>query len=335
MDYKERPEFAGFVAAMTANPGDATTLGAAADWIEEHGGNPPFEYGIPPFEYNGTVANNLRETVPVLRACWAEWAPFATRLAELTDAMDAFGAENVIPSYAHIPRSGQKKQASAARELFKTLGLKGISVTMARGSMCFWVEVTIPGRIDWHYWIHLEGSGGSKKDTANVGMNVARTMIRRILDAAFPNHHDRSDSLTDHFDDPWMIHTKGFCDYEPKPKKEKKSPAPKVVPIDGLDAKIDAFVEAWHENGRLFWNYEWLDYDHNERKSIKDRRKYVALDCGTSGAFLVEKATGLVWSIKAYGVPNRIVGTLEELTEQYREATAATLARTSGAALAK
>ena len=37
----------------------------------------------------------------------------------------------------------------------------------------------------------------------------------------------------------------------------------------------------------------------------KERRKFWALDCGGSGAFLVEKATGELFNIKsAYGVPD-------------------------------
>ena len=37
----------------------------------------------------------------------------------------------------------------------------------------------------------------------------------------------------------------------------------------------------------------------------KERRKFWALDCGGSGAFLVEKTTGEIFNIKsAYGVPD-------------------------------
>ena len=37
-------------------------------------------------------------------------------------------------------------------------------------------------------------------------------------------------------------------------------------------------------------------------------------DNETSGGYLVDKAIGEVYSIKAYGVPNRRLGTLAELT---------------------
>ena len=55
-------------------------------------------------------------------------------------------------------------------------------------------------------------------------------------------------------------------------------------------------------------------------KTAKDRNKYVALDDGTSGAFLLEKTTGLVYRIKAYGVKGRLVKHLDQLIAEYREA---------------
>ena len=35
---------------------------------------------------------------------------------------------------------------------------------------------------------------------------------------------------------------------------------------------------------------------------VKERKKYFALDVGSSGAFLIEKDTGEIFNIKAYGV---------------------------------
>jgi hypothetical protein len=36
----------------------------------------------------------------------------------------------------------------------------------------------------------------------------------------------------------------------------------------------------------------------------KERNKYTAIDCGGSGAFLLEKETGELFNIKGYGVPD-------------------------------
>jgi len=41
-----------------------------------------------------------------------------------------------------------------------------------------------------------------------------------------------------------------------------------------------------------------------ERVTAKTRKKFIAIDIGRSGAYLVEKATGELFNIKAYGVPD-------------------------------
>jgi hypothetical protein len=43
-------------------------------------------------------------------------------------------------------------------------------------------------------------------------------------------------------------------------------------------------------------------WDHWHIK--KEGKKFIYLDCGGSGAFLIEKATGELYNIKAYGVPD-------------------------------
>ena len=46
-----------------------------------------------------------------------------------------------------------------------------------------------------------------------------------------------------------------------------------------------------------------MGYKHPpERWHVKERTKFFALDCGGSGAFLIEKATGELYNIKGYGV---------------------------------
>jgi hypothetical protein len=94
--------------------------------------------------------------------------------------------------------------------------------------------------------------------------------------------------------------------------------------VEITDPRVAEFLGLWHENGREFFEraYKSLNYDTPAyRKTAKDRgRKYIALDEGTSGAFLLEKATGNVYRIKAYGVKGRFVDTLDGLTATYREA---------------
>jgi len=85
---------------------------------------------------------------------------------------------------------------------------------------------------------------------------------------------------------------------------------------------VVAFLRFWHESGRKSFERSCsnLVYDSYAAKRAKDRRKYVALDTasgsGWSGKYLLDKATGEVWGIKAYGVPNHghFMGTLAEFT---------------------
>lgn len=91
-------------------------------------------------------------------------------------------------------------------------------------------------------------------------------------------------------------------------------------PTAALWQKVADFLDTWHENGRMFWHYEHVDYDATEPKTAIDRNKLIALDHGSSGAFLVEKATGTVFQIRGYGKKGRPVGHIDALIARYREA---------------
>src|SRR5688572_21773491 len=88
------------------------------------------------------------------------------------------------------------------------------------------------------------------------------------------------------------------------------------------DPRISQFLSLWHENGRASFEatYPSLDYDSAYyRKTAKDRAKFIALDDGTSGAFLLEKQTGLVYCIKGYGRVDKrkCCGRLDDLIAKY------------------
>jgi hypothetical protein len=93
--------------------------------------------------------------------------------------------------------------------------------------------------------------------------------------------------------------------------------------LDAESPEITAFLAAWHENGRDLFkrSYPNLDYDQYDPKHATTRRTFVACDHGTSGAFLVDRLTHNVFSIKAYGVKGYFCGTVESLTMRYEEAT--------------
>jgi len=42
----------------------------------------------------------------------------------------------------------------------------------------------------------------------------------------------------------------------------------------------------------------------NYKITIKEKQKYIYIDFGQSGGFMVEKATGNIFNIKGYGTPN-------------------------------
>lgn len=76
---------------------------------------------------------------------------------------------------------------------------------------------------------------------------------------------------------------------------------------------IERILREWHESGRAHFErvYDNLDYDSESyRKHYHIGEKYVLLDQGGSGYYMLEITTGNVYAIKAYGVPNKkkIVG---------------------------
>ena len=84
-----------------------------------------------------------------------------------------------------------------------------------------------------------------------------------------------------------------------------------------MQAKIDSLLEAWHEAGRDSFERQYIGLDYDSPvylKTAKERRKYIALDSGRSGAFLLDKETGSIFTIKAYGVPKRKIGHIDEAT---------------------
>ncbi len=123
--------------------------------------------------------------------------------------------ETAIPVLSRDRCIPRKEQAALARKLFKSLGLAGISVTTPNYSMAHVVEVRLP-RAEYHdrqKWPH------NHEACCNSGMGhneatrcpccrdhaAAELKIEEILARAFPNHDDRSDSMTDYFDNCWSV----------------------------------------------------------------------------------------------------------------------------------
>ena len=131
---------------------------------------------------------------------------------QLQDAL-ANVSETAIPVMSRDRCITRKQQAQLTRDLFKQLGLKGISVTAPNYSMASTVSISIP-KLEIHcpdYWPHggpnVHG-GAPPKDqrcpTCRENRRIAEK-VEEILARAFPNHDNRSDSQSDYFDYCWSI----------------------------------------------------------------------------------------------------------------------------------
>lgn len=77
--------------------------------------------------------------------------------------------------------------------------------------------------------------------------------------------------------------------------------------------RLATILNQWHEARREEFerDYPNIQYDSDQyAKHYHVGGKYIRLDNGGSGAFMVEIESGIVYEIKAYGVPNKkkIVG---------------------------
>ena len=71
--------------------------------------------------------------------------------------------------------------------------------------------------------------------------------------------------------------------------------------------QLKELINKWHEAGRNCFesSITKINYDKLLPKAIIEKKKYFYLDEGTSGVFMVDKKTGDIYRIKAYGRINR------------------------------
>lgn len=77
-----------------------------------------------------------------------------------------------------------------------------------------------------------------------------------------------------------------------------------------MHIRIEQLLSQWHEAHREYFKREGLlnllpAFDQQEKKHVHYGAKYARLDVGGSGAWMVELATGIVYGIKGYGVPDK------------------------------
>lgn len=126
-----------------------------------------------------------------------------SQVSKLHAALEQINPQTVqvLAADRHIPR---KQQAALARDLFRRLGLKGVSVTAPCYSMAHSVDIVLPKREDFRMdqWGQV---ADYLNDPAAVANRAAEDKVRAILAAAFPNHDDRSDGQSDHYDFKWSF----------------------------------------------------------------------------------------------------------------------------------
>lgn len=95
-----------------------------------------------------------------------------------------------------------KERASLTRQLFRSLGIKHVSVTVATGANCFYVVLRLP---DMN---HGRGSNSHNVQSCEACkyLNRAKLALEEILQRAFPKEVDNSDPQSDYFDYPWSFH---------------------------------------------------------------------------------------------------------------------------------
>lgn len=85
------------------------------------------------------------------------------------------------------------------------------------------------------------------------------------------------------------------------------------------DPRLTQLLQDWHEAGRASFERSApnLVYDTYYPKRAIQRHKYILMDEGTSGAFILDRTSGLIMRLKSkYGVPNpkKPCGTLGNVT---------------------
>lgn len=117
----------------------------------------------------------------------------------------------VMSTNRSLPR---KEQAALARQLFKQLGIKGVSVTTPNYSMAQSVDVSLPheprpdmtGYEQYENFCYSDMPNDVPVKAAELRRSAARDRLCHILTLAFPMHDDRSDTQSDYFDYCWSCH---------------------------------------------------------------------------------------------------------------------------------
>ncbi len=88
--------------------------------------------------------------------------------------------------------------------------------------------------------------------------------------------------------------------------------------IENIGEKLEQLLKEWHELGRENFNknYSNLNYDTYEPKILIEKSKYYYLNERTCGVYMVDKFSGDIFRIKAYGQinKNKKIGNISTIT---------------------
>lgn len=117
--------------------------------------------------------------------------------------------EGSIPVISRDTMLLRKKRAALTRAFFKTLGIKGVRVRLAKGANCFWVDLIIP-QLDHDRALHTAPNKSFvdclRECPGCIYRERTALSLEEILQRAFPKEVDNSDPQSDYFDYPWGIH---------------------------------------------------------------------------------------------------------------------------------
>lgn len=130
----------------------------------------------------------------------AEYMCFASDVARVRD----------VPTSAHKRWELSRKEfAASVRALFKSLGIKNISVTAPNYSMAQGIDIRLPhpqaDRVPFSAPAEDHAVYAQEVQMLRETRQQVRDQLRWILETAYPEFRDRSDVQSDYFDYKWSI----------------------------------------------------------------------------------------------------------------------------------
>jgi hypothetical protein len=120
---------------------------------------------------------------------------------QVYDSILATPLPNLIDNKAR--RWYRKERAAKVRKLFKSLGIKGVSVTAPSYSMAQAIHIRLPYDSYHEHATHYTFDEAQQRMVSNCPIcakkNAADRHLEAIILAAYPDLEDRNDPMTDYY----------------------------------------------------------------------------------------------------------------------------------------